>query len=53
VCALTQTHKVWLIAFKLLAVARDYQALSVVRFAGQDDKCKVPVGDVVHVSSNV
>jgi hypothetical protein len=53
VCALTRTHKEWLIAVKLQAVAHDYQALSVVRFAGQDDKCKVPVGDVVHVSSNV
>jgi hypothetical protein len=41
------------IAVKLQAVALDYQVLSVVRFAGQDDKCKVPVGDVLHVSSNV
>ncbi len=53
VSALTQTHKEWLIAVKLQAVALDYQVLSVVRFAGQDDKCKVPVGDVLHVSSNV
>jgi hypothetical protein len=53
VCASTRTHKEWLIEVKLQALASDYQALSVVCFAGQDDKCKVPVGDVVHVSSDV
>jgi hypothetical protein len=38
VCALTRTHKEWLIEVKLQALACHYQALSVVPFAGQDDK---------------
>jgi hypothetical protein len=53
VCALTRSLKEWIVAVKLLAIALNLWHLIVVFFCGQDDKCKVPCGGVVHVSSNV
>lgn len=51
--AITRTFLEWTIAIVRECKVHSIAYRNVVRFSGLDDKCKVPVGDKVPISTNV